>query len=339
MKSIEVIEAGKLAIKDKEEPEIKEEDEVLIRVKAAGICGSDLHILHGKNPFATLPRVIGHELAGEVIEVGPGVVNVKKGDKVTVNNVISCGECYSCSIGRPNVCKSLKALGVHIDGGFAEVFKISSKNVYKVPEKISFEEAALSEPYSIVAQSIDRGDLQSHDKVLICGAGPLGLMLVQYLKSRDIFTMVTDIVDSKLEKAKELGADVVINPLTENVNEVILANTNDEGASLIFEATGSIKVFEDSISNYSSQAGKVVVLGFPNENASVKPSDIMKKELSIVGSRVNNNKFPEVLNWMEEELIKPSEIISHRYSYKDIHEAMKLIENEPDKVSKVVIIF
>lgn len=339
MKSIEVIEAGRLEIRERSNPYISDGNDVIIKIKAAGICGSDLHIYHGKNPFATLPRVIGHEIAGEVLEIGSDVKNVKIGDKVTVNNVISCGECYSCKIGRSNVCKNLKALGVHIDGGFSEYFKISSDNVYKVSEKISYEEAALSEPYSIVAQSVDRGGLRVDDKALICGAGPLGLMLVQYLKSKGIFTMIMDIVDEKLNKSIELGADVVINPLKCNVKDVIQENTNNEGATLIFEATGSIKVFENCISDYSSQAGRIVVLGFPNEGASIKPSDIMKKELSVMGSRVNNNKFPEVMEWMDSGRVKPLEIISHRYDYKSIHEAMTLIEESPDQVSKIVITF
>lgn len=339
MKVVEVIKPGELEISEKPMPSSPKAGEVMVKIKAAGLCGSDIHIYHGKNAFATFPRVIGHEVTGEVSQVGENVEKLKVGDRVAVDNVISCGKCYACRMNRPNVCKDLKVLGVHVDGGFCEYMNISAENTYKLPDSISYEMAATIEPYSIAAEASDRGRLTSTDDVLICGAGPLGLMLVEVAKSVGARVAIMDVVDARLEKALECGADMIINPKNMDVTKSIMEFTDGEGANLIFEATGNLGVFELTIAELVSQAGRVIVLGFPNEHAKVKPSDIMKRELDILGSRVNNKKFPQVIEWMDKKQVDPSKIISHTFSFEDIAEAMKLYEEKPNEVYKIVLTF
>jgi L-gulonate 5-dehydrogenase len=339
MKVAQVIEPGKLAIVEQPFPSDPETGEIIVKMKAAGICGSDVHVYHGRSAFATYPRIIGHELAGEVYKVGSGVTNVRVGDRVAIDPVNSCGECYACKIGRPNVCRNIKVLAAHIDGGFREYFKINSRNAYKIPEEISWEFAATIEPFSIAAEATDRGSVRSDDTVLICGAGPIGLAILQALKRFGVKVSIMDIVDSRLEKALRMGADLAINSLKIDLEQAVMNFTSGEGVNLIFEATGNIGIVEKCISKLSSQASRIVILGFSSEPAKIAPLDIMRKELDIRGSRLNKHKFPEVIEWLKNKEIDPSKIISHEFSFGDIQNAFDLIDKSPEEVCKVILKF
>ncbi|NLX69276.1 MAG: Zn-dependent oxidoreductase [Clostridiales bacterium] len=339
MKSIVIPKPGEISVLERPMPAEPDKDEVIVRVKAAGICGSDLHIYHGRSAFATYPRVIGHEIAGEIYKAGSMVKDFKPGDKVAVDPVISCGECYACRIGRHNVCSSVKVLGVHVDGGYSKYIKVNAGNVHRIPDYLSWEEAAVIEPFSIAAEAVDRGRLCAGDSVLICGAGPIGLVILQAVKRVGAKAMIIDIIDSRLERAKEMGADQVVNTGKTDLEKVVMDFTNSEGVNLIFEATGSISLFELCVSRLVSQAGRIVVLGFPEEPAKIAPIDIMKRELDIVGSRLNRNKFPEVIRWLEAKEIEPSAIISHVFPMERVKEAFRLYDEEPEKVCKIILTF
>ena len=197
MKAVVVEKPGSIAVVERDIPEITE-NQVLVKVKAAGICGSDVHIFHGKNAFATYPRVVGHEFVGEVVKVGSQTENIAVGDRVAVDPVVSCGHCYACRIGRHNVCSSLQVMGVHRDGGFQEYVAADYRQAYKLPDNLPWEIAATVEPYSIGAQVAHRGRLTGDDTVLICGAGPIGLIILQVAKMKGSRVAILDIVESRL---------------------------------------------------------------------------------------------------------------------------------------------
>ena len=339
MKVIQVNKPGEIAVVEKPKPEISAVDEVVIRIKAAGICGSDVHIFHGKNPFASYPRILGHEAAGEVVQIGSGVVNVKVGDHVVIDNVFSCGKCYACRIGRPNVCGSVKVLGVHIDGVFSEYVKIPADHLYVVPSDIPWEMAATMEPYAIAAEAIDRGGVSAGDTVLICGAGPIGLVILQACKSIGTKVLIMDVVDSRLAKAKGMGADVVVNTKNEDMEKAVMGFTGGKGVNVAMEATGVIPILELIIAKLMSPAGRVVVLGFPVEPAKISPADIMKRELDIKGSRLNNRKFAEVVQWFANKKVDPTGLVSHVLPYSDIEKGMELFANHPEEVCKIILKF
>ncbi len=331
--------ANDMRIVDIDMPTSSIDDEVLIEIKAGGICGSDLHIYKGENASIQLPRVIGHELVGIVVEKASSVNHVEVGDHVVIDNVISCGECYACKIGRHNVCKNLRPLGVHVEGGFQQFFKISGKNVYKISKDIPFEHAAIVELYSIVSQSINRSRITKDDNVLICGSGPLGLMLVEACKRVGAKVAILDVIDKRLNIAKKFDVDEIINAKTDDVDKKIADFTDGEGFSLIFEATGNIGVFEKCIDNYPSQAGRIVILGFPDEHAKIKPSSIMRKELDIIGSRVNNYQFETAIKWVEDGLVNPDIIVTNKFRYEDVQEAFDACFAHPDEILKAVLMF
>lgn len=339
MRAIEVTTPGQVNIVERPMPGEPAVGQVLIRVKAVGICGSDVHIYHGKNAFATYPRIIGHEFAGEVVRTGSEVTHIVAGDRVAVDPVISCGHCYACRIGRNNVCKSLNVFGVHRDGGFCEYILVAANQVHKVPDTLPWEYAALIEPYTIAAQSAAQGRLSGTDTVLVCGAGPAGLVILEGVKIAGARVAVMDLVDGRLERAKALGADLVINPQKTDVVEELMKFTNGDGASLIFEATGNVKVLELCIKQLAAVAGRVVVLGFGPEPAQIPQIELMRRELELIGTRLNLNRFPQVINWFEKGLVHPDRIISHTFQMEDIRRAFDLIDNYPEQVCKIVLKF
>lgn len=336
MKAVEVAKPKVLSVVERPIPEIKP-DEVLVKVKAAGICGSDVHIYHGKNAFATYPRVVGHEFAGEITKVGAKIQNVQAGDRVAVDPVIACGHCYPCRVGRPNVCKSLNVLGVHRDGGYQEYVAVAGAQVHKLPPHISWEMAALVEPYTIAAQVIDRGRLTAGDAVLICGAGPIGLIILQAVKMAGARVAIMDMIETRLNRAQEMGADLVINARTSDLTKEMAAFTDNEGASLIFEATGNISVLETCIHRIASPAGRVVVLGFSTEPVKIPQVDIMSRELEIIGTRLNNNKFPQVIEWFAKGLVQPEKILTHTFPFTEAEQAFACMDTNPEEVGKIVL--
>ncbi|MGB9662947.1 MAG: zinc-binding alcohol dehydrogenase family protein, partial [Moorellaceae bacterium] len=293
MKAATVISPKNLKIGEVPLPEVTRADEVLIKVKAAGICGSDIHIYHGTNPVATYPRVIGHEFAGEVVETGRGITDLSPGDHVVVDPVMSCGHCYPCSIGRPNVCSHLQVLGVHVDGGYREYVVVPRKNVHKISPEISWEEAALVEPFTISAQVVSRAAITARDTVFLMGAGPMGLCLLQAIKRVGAKCFVSDLMERRLEKAREMGADLIINASTQDVSKAIMEETGGEGVPVVIDAVGLPQTLEQAV-RLACPAGRVIVLGLTVEPSPIPQLEITKKELDVRGSRLSNNKFPTV---------------------------------------------
>ena len=338
MKSVVVETPGKIAVVEREIPAIKE-NQVLVKVKAAGICGSDVHIFHGKNAFATYPRVVGHEFAGEIAKVGDQAGDFAVGEHVVVDPVVSCGHCYACRIGRHNVCTSLHVMGVHEDGGFQEYVAVNADQVYKLPADLPWEIAATVEPFSIGAQVAHRGRLSGDDTVLICGAGPIGLIILQVAKMKGARVDILDLEESRLEKAKELGADMIINGNTTDLVDAMKEFTDGLGFNLIYEATANAKILATCIRDLPSQAGRVVVLGFTTQELPIRQVDIMGRELEIIGTRLNNHRFPEVIDWFKAGSVKPQEIITHTFPFEKAAEAFQFSDENPDKVLKIILKF
>ncbi|WP_018915610.1 Zn-dependent oxidoreductase [Vreelandella zhanjiangensis] len=311
--------------------------EVLVRVAFAGICGSDMHIIHGDNAFVRFPRITGHEFAGVIEALGEGVPDVSVGDRVCVDPVISCGTCYPCRINRPNVCSALEVIGVHRNGGFEEFVCVPAANVHQVPEHIELDAAALVEPYTIAANVLDRMQPHRGDRLLILGAGMIGMTILQMARAMGIDEIiVTDVIDERLAAAKELGATHVLNSRTQDVEKEILALTEGEGVPLIADAA-CVPALLPQMLRLASPAGRIGLLGF-----SVQPSDliqleVIKKELTLVGSRLNNRKFPEVLALMASGKLDPLALVSHRLPLSDMPGAIDMLDHRPEEARKVLI--
>jgi L-gulonate 5-dehydrogenase len=312
--------------------------EVLIKVLFAGVCGTDLHAYRGTQPFISYPRVLGHEIAGEIAEIGEDVKGRRKGDLVTVDPVFSCGKCYACRVGRRNCCRDVKVMGVHIDGGFSEYITVPSNIVYEAPHGISPEILALTEPLSIGVQASNRANICGEDKVAILGAGTIGLASLLIAKTKDCKVIVADLIPRRLKLAKELGADRIVNVKEEDLMGVITEFTEEDGASVVIEATGSPQAVEDSI-RIVSPAGRIVILGLTNKSVKIFPMELIRKELDFRGSRLNNKLFPYTLGLLPSMEDKVRKLVTHRFHIKDINVAFELLDKHSEKVIKVFLAF
>ena len=338
MKAIKVIEPFKVEIVDVPKPEIKNDDDVIVRITSGGICGSDIGIYNGTNSLATYPRLIGHEFGGIVTETGKDVTSVKAGDKVAVDPVISCGHCYACRIGRHNVCSTLEVMGVHRDGGFAEFVCAPEANIHKFHKDFDESFLGLVEPFTIGVEINRRGQITKGDKVLIMGSGPIGIAAMQVAKRNGAEVIMTDLVKERLDKALSMGADEVVLVSEENLEERLLKFTDGEGIPVIVDTVCIPSSFEQSV-QLACPAGRIVVLGLKNVPSQITMADITKKELTIAGSRLNNNCFDEVIAGFEDGTLHPEQLMTKSYNYKDIMEALTMITEHPQDVLKLVLKF
>lgn len=338
MKAIQVEKPGKLDIVELDKPVIENKNEVIVKVKSVGICGSDVHIYHGSNPFTVYPRVIGHEVSGIVEAVGQDVTSLQKGDLVALEPITYCGECYACRNGQPNVCDSLEVFGVHRDGGMAEYLKAEEKNWHKVPGNVSEEAAALMEPMTIGAQATFRGEVREGDTVFVIGAGPTGIACLLQAKQRGAKVFISDFNQNRLDYAKSIGADATIQPSDVDVEKEIVKLTDGEMANVVIDAVGLPQTFQQAV-ELASIAGRVVTLGFNEQPSSIPSLLLTKKELKVVGSRLQTHQFKKVIEQVGNGELDPTQIISHRYDMEQIKEAMELLENNPEEVRKIVLTF
>lgn len=338
MKAVQIPSAMEMEVIDIEKPVIRNPDEVLVKVKRVGICGSDMHIYHETNPLATYPRIVGHEVAGEVVEVGSNVSGMKPGDHVVVEPIRYCGECYACRKGRPNVCQSLSVFGVHEDGGLREFFVLPENQLHVVNSSLEWDEIVLAEPYTIGAQAVWRGAVGEGDTVFIQGSGPIGICILKMAKLQGARVIISDLKQERLAFAKENGADEIINASEESVEDRVLELTDGEGPNVVIDAVCLPSTFELGV-NLVSPAGTVVVLGFDERPSSIPQLPITKKEVTIVGSRLQTNQFEKVVSLLNVEKLQSNGFITHHFPISEVQEAFRYVEKNPDQVRKAVIVF
>ena len=337
MKAVYVKEPFSISVVEVPDPQIRRPDEVLIRVLCGGICGSDIGIFNGTNSLATYPRIIGHEFGGVVEEVGPEVKDLRPGDHVAVDPVRSCGSCYACTHGRHNVCRTVEVVGVHRDGGFAEYVTAPEAYVYKVDtSKVDPLYLCLVEPYSIGAEVSARGRISEGDKVLVMGSGPIGIACMQVAKGKGAEVIITDLVDERLALAKRMGADRTVNVRNEDLDAVIAEFTDGEGMPVVVDSVCTVSSFEQAIT-CTCPAGRVVTLGLKDKPSQIASVSLVKKELDVLGSRLNNYRFPEVIWGFEEHVFTPEIMCTGTYPMEQAAEAMHEIMEHPERVCKTVL--
>ena len=268
--------------------------EALIRVKAAGLCAGDLYIYTGKNPYVSYPRIGCHEIAGVVEAYGPGASGPAPGTRVVVDPFIGCGKCYPCRIGKRNCCANLTIIGIHREGGFADYVVCPAQNLNVVPATLTDFEAAFAEPVAIGVQGCRRGQVTADDTVLVLGAGPIGLAIVEVARAHGARVYATDISAERLTTAADLGAIPIAGGagLVERVLEV----TNGEGMPVVMEATGAVPAIEQTL-DLVAAGGRIVILGLvkKGQGVTLPGLDFTRKEATILGSRASVDCFPEAL--------------------------------------------
>lgn len=315
---------------------VPKEGEALIKILAAGVCGSDIGALRGTNPLVSYPRVLGHELAGEVVSIPDNENGIEVGDIVILDPYLYCGECYPCSIGRTNCCTSLKVLGVHVDGGMAEYFTHPANMLIKVPRDMEVELIPLAEPLTISLHGIHRAELKKGEHIAISGAGPIGLLAALCAIEYGAIPILIDMVEERLELAKSLGVEHVINLKRDDLVEKIKEFTDGHMAQVVMEASGAEQAILNTLS-IVSHAGRVILTGWPKNPINMPTNLITTKEIDIRGSRTSAGEFEEAIDLIYNGKINIKAILSKVVSIDEAVEAIKDMEENPGDYLKVVV--
>lgn len=336
MKAIKLEQPGKIQCLEIEKP-IPKPGEALIRIKTAGICGSDVGAYRGSNPLVSYPRIIGHELAGVIEDIpSDNPKGLKVGDKVIVDPYIYCGHCYPCSIGRTNCCTDLHVLGVHVDGGMAEYYCHPSNMLIKIPDDMDWVDAAMAEPLTISLHGIHRGDLKAGDYCAIIGAGPIGLLAGMIAQVYGAHAILLDLVQERLDFAKQLGIEYIINSGKENAAEAIRKITNGVMAQQVMECSGANAAIRSTL-DLVSNAGRITLTGWPPKETSLPTDAITRKEVDIRGARTSAGEFEEAIELIYSHKIDVSKLLTKTISMEAVPEVLKDIEENPGNYMKVVV--
>lgn len=334
-----MIEPGCIEFREVPKPEIGE-NQVLVEVKACGICGSDLHVWHGTHPFTTYPVIQGHEFSGIVDHVGPGVQSVQPGQRVTVEPSLVCGRCYACRHGRYNICDDLKVMGFQAPGCHQEFFAVPAEKVVWIPRTLSFEAGAMVEPVAVGVHAVRRSDLEPGMKVVVLGAGPIGILTAQVAKALGAFkTLIVDIVDFRLEVARKVGVDHVVRDGAGDVARGIRKIFGPDGADLIFECVGAEATVETAV-QVARKGTRVMVVGVVEGRSRVSMGLVQDRELELVGTLMYMKRdFEQAIRLMSEGAVRTAELITARFPFRDLPRAYEEADRNREGNVKVMVRF
>lgn len=315
--------------------------EVLVRIKASGVCASDLHYYHGKLPFGKIPITMGHECTGIVEEVGSEVEGLMKGERVCIHYIISCGNCYFCSTGRDNLCVGAKFVGFDEDGGFAEYIRVPARNVVKLPKEIPFEEGAIIGCAVVTPfHALRIGEVKPGEVLAIYGLGGVGIHGIQF--ARNVFGAIkiiaVDIMEYKLQLAIELGADVVVNAKENDPVEIIKKETGGRGVDVALDFVGLRETIQQCLRSVG-RGGRVVLVGLCKERVEIDPLDLLFKEVEVKGS-IDHTRWEllKTIELVEKKRIDLSRSITHKLSLHEVNRGLEILDKKIGEPVRVVIV-
>jgi threonine dehydrogenase-like Zn-dependent dehydrogenase len=290
-------------------PPARGEGEALVRIQRIGVCGTDLHAFRGRQPFFSYPRVLGHELAAEIIEVGANDRGLAAGDRVAIEPYLACGSCRPCRTGRYNCCASLQVLGVHCDGGMCELLSVPTRLLHK-SNQLSLEQLALIETLGIGYHAVERGHVEASEWVVVVGAGPIGLATLQFAQLAGAQVIVVDVNPARREFCRRLGVEHTVDALEDPV-AAVTAITGPELAHCVFDATGSLQSMGYSL-QYAGPGARVVMVGLAQGTFSIDDPLFHRREMTLYASRNSMGAFPALIGLMEAGKIDTAPWITHQ---------------------------
>ena len=316
MKTLVCTTPGTLEYITAEKP-VLQKGQAIIKVKRIGICGTDLHAFEGTQPYFEYPRVLGHELAGELVEFddAPGFA---KGDKVSIIPYFNCGICVACRNSKPNCCTTLKVFGVHIDGGMAEYISVPVTSLIK-GDNLTYDELVLIEPLAIGAHGVRRAGVKKGEFVLVIGAGPIGLGAVEFARIAGAKVIVVDVNDDRLKFCQHyLKVNHVINPLKTDVTDRLKEITNGDMPTVVIDATGNLKAINNSF-QYIANGGCYVLIGLQKGEINFSHPEFHKREATLMSSRnATRQDFEHVIRCLDSGLVNPKNYITHQVGFDEV---------------------
>jgi 2-desacetyl-2-hydroxyethyl bacteriochlorophyllide A dehydrogenase len=318
MKTLVCTKPGEFDYKERNRPML-EKGHAIIKIKRIGICGTDLHAFEGTQPFFEYPRVLGHELAGELIEFddAPGF---EHGETVSFIPYFNCGNCIACRNGLPNCCASIKVCGVHIDGGFAEYLKVPSYSLLH-GEGLPFDQLALVEPLAIGAHAVRRAGVKPNEFVLVVGAGPIGLGIAEFARIAGGQVIMMDINENRLSFCREkLGVNFTINPLQDDAATKLKEITNNDMPTVVIDATGNQKAIINAF-QYMAHGARYVLVGLQKGEINFSHPEFHKREATLMSSRnATKEDFELVVRSIKNGSVKPANYITHQVKFDEVKE-------------------
>ena len=304
------------------------EGQVLVKISACGVCGTDVHIYHGGKGSAEVvpPVILGHEFSGHIVKLGSGVTGLEEGQLITVDPNIYCGKCRPCRQGQKQMCHHMRAVGVNMDGGFADYCLVPYAQCVPVPEGTDPELAALAEPLACCLHGIDRVGIRPGENVLVIGGGTIGQIMLQLARLAGAAKVVlSEPVEIRRELAVRLGADAAIDPLHEDLPQRLSELLSRDGADVVIECVGNPRTSAQAI-DAAAGCGRVMLFGVPNPDAvlQTKMHPIFQKELTIMGSFVNPDTHSRAVALLSSGQLKLKELITHRFPVSQLEEAIKM---------------
>jgi 2-desacetyl-2-hydroxyethyl bacteriochlorophyllide A dehydrogenase len=335
MQSLVCTKPGEFEYRDATMPELLP-GQAILAIKRIGICGTDLHAFKGTQPFFTYPRILGHELAAELVSVDGGEGFVP-GEHVSFIPYFNCGKCIACRNEKPNCCTSIKVCGVHIDGGMTNYLSVPAASLLK-SEGLSFDELALVEPLAIGAHGIRRAGVQPGEFVLVIGAGPIGLGTMEFARIAGARVIALDINDQRLQFCTErLKVEFTINAATEDVSERLSHITNGDMPTVVIDATGSQKAINNAL-QYLAHGGRFVLIGLQKEAISFSHPEFHKRETTLMSSRnATRADFEHVIGSMKKGLVDPTTYITHRVKFEKLKSVFESWLDPTSGVIKAVV--
>jgi 2-desacetyl-2-hydroxyethyl bacteriochlorophyllide A dehydrogenase len=336
MKTLVCVTPGQFEYQDTAIPELKE-NFTLLKIKRIGICGTDLHAYEGTQPFFNYPRILGHELAAEIVKTQEGN-GFEIGEAVTISPYFNCGSCIACRNGKPNCCSSIQVCGVHIDGGMREYLQVPTYSLIH-GEGLSDAELALVEPLAIGAHGVRRADVKQGEFVLIIGAGPIGLGTMEFARIAGAEVIALDINKQRLEFCKNnLQIQHTINAADDNVEEQIRNITNGDMPTVVIDCTGNLRAINNAF-QYMAHGARFVLIGLQKNEISFSHPEFHKREATLMSSRnATAEDFRHVINSMKNKLVDPTNYITHEIQFEEIKDKFSSLLDPANGVIKAMVV-
>jgi len=311
--------------------------QVLLKIQRIGVCGSDIHVYHGKHPYTSYPVVQGHEFSALVAAIGPGVQNITVGDKVTAMPQIVCGRCGPCLRGDEHICDALRVQGFQAPGCAQELWVTAADKIVKLPDAFSFEQGALVEPVSVAVHAIARaGQLQGR-RAVVLGAGPIGNLVAQAARAAGASVLITDLSEHRLEIARRCGLPATSNPAVEDLAQASRRVFGEQGFDLAFECVGVEATLDAAVANLA-KGGRLIVVGVFGDKPRVDLGLVQDRELSIAGTLMYQRPdYEQAVAWIASGDIVTEPLMSEHFALDQYMDAYRFIDREREQTMKVFI--
>jgi len=337
MRQARLVKPEKVILEEVERPD-PGPDQVLIKVRRVGICGSDIHAYYDKHPYIECPIVQGHEFSGEIVELGSQVAGLSAGDRVTVMPQIVCGFCFPCQKGDYHICNELKVIGCQADGAAREFIAVDHELVVKLPDSLSFDQGAMVEPVAVGVHAVGRlGDVTGMN-ILVMGAGPIGNLTAQAalgLGARSV--LISDISDHRLKIACLCGIDLTVNVACDRLDDALSAAFGKDSASAVIECVGAEETMADAV-RLSRKGSDIVIVGVFADKPVVDLGLVQDKELRLIGTLMYKAQdYRTAIELIQEDKISLEPLVDKHFTLEEYPEAYFYIEQQRDRTMKVII--